>query len=266
MQPGEPYVSIGYHRSLDELSPEIDLPIFRRMVGGGPVYIDDGQFFFQIVVPVSMTPALRSEAVRTLLEPAVRAFNDVGIEASLDDRNEVVLGDRKICGHAAGQIEEAVVVVGNLITSFDHASAASVVSAPSKAAHREFLGQMKRYVLATPAHPEEFLTAAANAYASGLGLHPRPGHLDESELSHLVEIDRRFLSSDWLDGPERRTSEIWRAKVKSGVWVGSAALNGYRVTASFNQGELGSVLVEGAGGPFPGMDELLAEMAGSPPI
>jgi lipoate-protein ligase A len=266
MQPGDPYVSIGYHRSINELNPENELPVYRRMVGGGPVYVDDGQYFFQIVVPLAMAPARRDDAIRTLLEPAVEAFNDVGIAATLDARNEVVLGDRKICGHAAGQISGSVVVVGNLITRFDHGAAASIVRAPSEVAREEFLSQMKRYVLATPADPGLFLQAAGPRYGEKLGLGAEPGTLADEEQAQLNIFDTLFVDPEWVDASPARGNGMWRAKVKSGVWVGSAASNGHRVTASFHDGEIKKVRVEGPDETFEEMDQLLAALASNPPI
>lgn len=266
MQPGERYISIGYHRSVSEIHPSNTLPVFRRMVGGGPVYIDAGQHFFQIIVPLSMADAVRSEAVRSLLEPAVRAFKDVGVPASLDDANEVVVGDRKICGHAAGQIDQAVVVVGNLINTFDHAAAARIVNAPSRVAQDEFLAQMRRYVAPTSADPKRFFRALATRYGEGLGLAPVAGELSGYEESALTELDGRFADPEWVGGMRRENGSIWRAKVKSGVWVGSAAVNGHRVTATFHGSEAQAIRLEGAESPFEGMAELIQEMAANPPV
>lgn len=270
MEPSEPYVSIGYHRSTSELDPLVcgngGLPVYRRMVGGGPVYIDEGQHFFQIVVPLDMAPARRGDAVRALLEPAVRAFNDKGINAKLDEYDEVVLGDRKICGHAAGQIDSAVVVVGNLINSFDHEAAASIAATPTEGVREEFLAQMRRFVAATPTDAAGFNRAARARYAGALGLRAVDGALGDDELQDLAEFDSRFVDPDWVNGVDRPANGIWKVKVKSGVWVGSAASNGHRVTASFREGEIDSVHVEGPGEMFPGMSELLSEMASNPPV
>lgn len=266
MQPGEPYVSIGYHRSVQEINPGNNLPVFRRMVGGGPVYVDDGQHFFQVTVPVSGTPARRAEAVRMLLEPAVRAFNDVGIAATLDDANEVVVGESKICGHAAGQIEQAVVVVGNLIGAFDHDAAAAIVRAPSAVAREEFVTQMRRYVTPTPSDPSQFFAALSTRYGQALNLDPTPGELTGTELSRLDELDVRFVDPEWVDSLSRGTGPFWRVKVKSGVWVGSAALNGHRVTATFHGTDVQRVRLEGTDSEFEGLDELISEMAATPPV
>jgi len=58
----------------------------------------------------------------------VTAFRTVGVPASLDDELEICVGDRKICGHGAGQIDDAVVLCGNLIETFDHDRAARVLA------------------------------------------------------------------------------------------------------------------------------------------
>ena len=50
MRPSRPYVGLGYHRRLEEADieacREAGLPVFRRMVGGGVVYLDENQQFF----------------------------------------------------------------------------------------------------------------------------------------------------------------------------------------------------------------------------
>ena len=81
MRPTEPYVSLGYHSRFDSVDHEHcareGIPVYRRMVGGGPVYLDPDQLFFQITVPAEDTPAVRSAAVRWLLEPAVAAPKNI---------------------------------------------------------------------------------------------------------------------------------------------------------------------------------------------
>ena len=53
LQPGSPYVCLGYHQDAAQ-EIEVDfltehgIPIFRREVGGGAVYLDRGQLFYQL--------------------------------------------------------------------------------------------------------------------------------------------------------------------------------------------------------------------------
>ena len=222
MRPSSPYVGVGYHRRLEEADldacREAGLPVFRRMVGGGVVYLDEHQQFFQICLPVSAVPRSREAALRRLLEPAVAAFRAVGIPAELDADGEIVIGEAKICGHGAAQIDDAVVVVGNLIERFDHAAAARVLALPDDV-RTEVLRLMERYVLATPADPAAFRSAAIEAYAEALGLDPVPGGLSAYERKRLVELDEKFRSPDWLRGPLQPAARPAAVKIRSGVYV-----------------------------------------------
>lgn len=241
-RPAEPYVSIGYHRRLEEIDldacREAGLPVYRRMVGGGPVYLDDGQLFFQIVVPAAGLPLRRDEALRRLLGPAVEAFRAAGVPASLDGGLEIVVGDRKVCGHGAGQIGDAVVVVGNLIERFDHAAATRILRLPDPGLREQVLRLMRRFVAATPADTEAFKAAAVPAYAELLGLDPRPGALGPLEEARLAELDRRFADPEWLRGPARPPAEATQVKVRAGVWAFAAEHGRARVVAALVHGRI----------------------------
>ena len=55
VSPASPYVCIGYHQDVEQ---EVDLefcsrnniPVFRREVGGGAVFLDGQQLFFQLIL------------------------------------------------------------------------------------------------------------------------------------------------------------------------------------------------------------------------
>jgi len=223
LRPAEPYVCIGYHRRLDEVDlgecERRGLPVYRRMVGGGPVYLDDGQLFFQITVPASSVPPMRTTAMQRLLAPAVTAFRDCGVDAELDAAGEIVVGDRKVCGHGAGQLGDAVVVVGNLIERFDHDAATAVLHAPSPAARAEVLRLMRRYVAPTAVDAGAFRDAAVRAYGAALGLRPQVGALTRVERERLDELDGRFADPAWVQGPDRPAPKRWEVKIRAGVSV-----------------------------------------------
>jgi lipoate-protein ligase A len=232
MRPSRPYVGLGFHRRLDEADldacREAGLPVFRRMVGGGVVYLDEHQQFFQICLPAASVPRHREQALRRLLSPAVAAFRATGVPAELDDDLEIVVGEAKICGHGAAQIEDAVVVVGNLIEQFDHAAAARVLALP-EAARADVVRLMERFVMATPVDSAAFRSAAIAAYGDALGLEPVAGRLSDYERERLLHLDSLFRSPSWLRGPYRSGphsgpangdgSRAVTVKVRAGVFV-----------------------------------------------
>ena len=254
-RPSGPYVCLGYHRDVAELDEqycrEHGLPVYRRMVGGGPVYLDDRQLFFQICLPARKVSPARRDALRTLLTPAVAAFRAAGIAASLDDDGEICLGDRKICGHGAGQIEDAVVVCGNLIEAFDHERATRVLALPDPVPRAETLRLMRRYVTATPADPAPFRAALCAAYASALALRAVPGELTGTELTTATDLDQRFTAPQWLAGPGRPTRagrQVRQVKVRAGIWTLAAeARGGARLVASTVKGTLDRVVLTAPG-------------------
>jgi lipoate-protein ligase A len=250
-RPSGPYVCLGYLRDAAEVDHEYcraqGLPVYRRMVGGGPVYLDDRQLFFQIALPVGAVSPSRAAALRAMLEPAVAAFKAVGVDASLDDDGEICLGDRKICGHGAGQIEDAVVVCGNLIEAFDHERATQVLALPDPLQRTETLRLMRRYVTATPGDPDVFKVALTSAYSAALGRRAVPGEISAGEQEKAAELDLRFGGAKWLAGP-RRTGPSGTGrrlvKVRAGIWTLTAqAADGARLVASVVNGTLERVVL-----------------------
>ncbi len=254
-RPSGPYVCLDYLRDAAEVDGEFcrsrGLPVYRRMVGGGPVYLDDRQLFFQICVPASAVSPSRASALRWLLEPAVAAFRAAGIAARLDDDGEICMGDQKICGHGAGQIEDAVVVCGNLIEAFDHECATSVLALPDPVQRAETLRLMRRYVTATPASPAVFCASLADAYASALGLRAGPGVLSRAELASAADLDDRFSTAEWLAGPGRASRpgrQGRQVKIRAGIWTFAAQTgSGARVMASVVKGRLDRVALTAPG-------------------
>ena len=241
MRPSRPYVGLGYHRRLEEADldacREAGLPVFRRMVGGGVVYLDEHQQFFQICLPFASVPRSREQALRQLLSPAVAAFRAAGVPAELDDDLEIVVGEAKVCGHGAAQIEEAVVVVGNLIERFDHTAAARVLALPDEM-RAEVVRLMERFVVATPSDSAAFRAAAIAGYGRALRLEPVAGGLSAYERERLHEIDGRFRSPAWLRGPQRPDPHCSQVKVRAGVFVVCAEHERSRAVASVVGGRI----------------------------
>lgn len=246
-----PYVSLGFHRRFDEIDAghcaDRGLPVFRRMVGGGPVYLDDRQLCFQLSLPAPMVPASRAQALRWWLEPVVDAFRAAGLPASLDPELEVVVEDRKVCGHGAAQMGDAVVIVGNLIERFDHRSAASVLSAPDPADADEALRLMRRFVAWDHGGPTidtpKFIEAVTDGFGRVLGLDPRSGILSAEERRLVREFDRRFSDDGWTRGVPGPPPAIWKVKVRAGVWLYSVRHEDAVIAASVIKGRLARLRV-----------------------
>lgn len=222
VRPDEPYVCLGYHRDPAELDlihcERAGLPVYRRMIGGGPVYLDSGQVFFQLSLPAAAVRGSRAVALRHLLAPAVAALREVGVDAQLDASGEITVGHAKVCGHGAGQIESGVVVVGNLIQRFDHEAAARVLSvAPD--VRRLLFDLMSRHVRATAVDVAHWKDAMVRAYAAHLDAEPHPTEPTGTERRAAERFDDLLRRPDFVAGDPGPKGSVRTVKVRSGVWI-----------------------------------------------
>lgn len=243
-RPGEPYVSIGYHRRLEEIDRELcraeGLAVIRRQIGGGPVLIDADQLFFGVTLPVRAAPAGVDRLYDTLLGPAVAAFRCLGLDARLDGLNDIAVGERKISGTGAGQIGDAVVVVGNVIFGFDHERMARVLALPDGAMRAECLRLMRRHVSSladegrADVTPADAAAALRAAYAAALGGPLAEEPLSAAEEAAVARWERRLADPDWTRGPDRAAAAApgRRVKVRSDVFVVHGEQAGVRVLAT----------------------------------
>jgi len=138
LAPAEPYVCIGYHQDAEQ---EVDLdycreqgiPVFRREVGGGAVYLDGQQLFYQLVIHKDnpLAPRDKAEFYRQLLAPVVETYRGLGVEVHYKPVNDIVTGEgRKISGNGAADIGAYAILVGNLIIDFDYETMVRVLRVP----------------------------------------------------------------------------------------------------------------------------------------
>lgn len=135
--PDAPYVCVGVHqdvaREVDEsFCAERGLPIIRRMVGGGAVYLDGDQMFFHYIFPRALARERAALLYPRFIEPVLRTYRDLGIAAAYRPVNDIHVDGRKIGGTGAAHVDAAVVVVGSFMFDFDTATMARCLRVPSE--------------------------------------------------------------------------------------------------------------------------------------
>ncbi len=251
-RPDEPYVCIGYHRRLDELDlgtcRQLGLPVLRRQIGGGPVYLDSDQLFFQLSLPSDAAPAGVHRLYADLLEPAAAALLSLGVEAHLAGVNDIVAGGRKISGTGAGQIGDGVVVVGNVMFKFPHERMADVLRLPDEDMRRACLRLMRAHVGALPQLDESSVKLALrDAYARALGRVAASSTTQPHEDTAIFHWERQLSDLAWMVGPSMPATTGRQVKVRAGVWVYDAADDGVGVRATVEDGRVTSARVSATG-------------------
>ncbi len=139
VSPAAPYVCIGYHQ---DVAQEVDIdfcranniPVFRREVGGGAVFLDGNQLFFQLIVKRDnpIVPKRIDAFYKKFLQPVITVHQRIGIQAEYKPINDLVVETRKISGCGAAEIGDCIVFVGNLILDFDYETMSRVLKIPDE--------------------------------------------------------------------------------------------------------------------------------------
>ncbi len=232
--PDRPYVCLGYHQDA-RLELDLDhcqaagLPVFRREVGGGAVYLDPDQTFWQLVISPNNPAAPRRREVfyRQFLGPVAAAYRGLGVAAEYQPVNDLVVDGRKICGTGAGEVGPSWVFVGNLMRRFDQAAMARVCRCPDEAFRRRFAAAMAGHLTsleqelgaerAAAVSDADLRQALAREFAAVLG--PlTPARPDAELLAEVERQGRRMLSLEWLIFP-RKPRPGRTVKVRAGVFL-----------------------------------------------
>ena len=236
VSPDAPYVSIGRHQDADrevdlEYCHEIGLPVIRREVGGGAVYLDGDQLFTQWIFRADHLPATVEERFRLYASTLVATYRRLGIAADYRPINDIHVAGRKIGGTGAARMDQAEVVVGSLMFDFDIATMARVLKVPSEKlrdkVHQslaEYMTTMRRELGEAP--PRDVVVAAyVDSCATILDRPVEVGELRPDERTLASSLDERFASSEWLHeaGGLRRAGVRIHEDVRVGEGVHKAA-------------------------------------------
>lgn len=256
--PTRPYVCIGYHQDLDrEVDLDYcrgrDLPVTRREVGGGAVYLDDGQLFSQWVFRHASLPASLEERFSLYIRPLVETYRALGVPAYHRPVNDIHVEGKKIGGTGAAQIGEAEVLVGSLMFTFDKRAMARVLKLASEKMRDKVFESLEQYMttLGEQVQPTPDRKAVQSLYlcqvAAALGREIRPGEPTAAELGLAEQLDERFVSEAWL----HRTGGRHRAQVKihQDVQVAEGAFKApgglIRVTVRLREGRIDDLALSG---------------------
>lgn len=116
-----PSVIIGKHQNpAEEASTrclrENNIPLVRRISGGGAVYHDEGNLNYTFIMN---KPAGRPVNFSDYTKPVISFLNELGLDAYAGDKNEIRTGGLKISGNAGHVFKDRVLHHGTLLFSAD---------------------------------------------------------------------------------------------------------------------------------------------------
>ncbi|MEN8247150.1 MAG: lipoate--protein ligase [Thermodesulfobacteriota bacterium] len=234
LSPSTPYVCIGFHQDADqevdlEFCRTHDIPVFRREVGGGAVFLDGNQLFFQIILhrDNSIAPKRIDAFYKKFLQPVIEVHHRIGIAAEYKPVNDLIVANRKISGTGAAEIGDSIVFVGNLILDFDYKTMSRVLKIPDekfrdkvKKTIEENLSTIRRelgeenYRQWDEPTLNQILVEEFDKLLGPL----RPSNKDQEIATKMKELETSMINDAWLFQKGKRV-EGRIVKVRSGLEV-----------------------------------------------
>ncbi len=234
VSPAAPYVCVGFHQDVEQevdvrFCREHEIPIFRREVGGGAVYLDGNQLFYQLILRKDnpLVPLKKETFYRKFLEPVIRVYQKIGIPTEYKPINDLITGTRKISGTGAGEIGDCIVFVGNLILDFNYEMMARILKVPDEKFRdkihktmKDNLSTIRRELGEKEASfwDEPSLNALlVEEYEKMVGL-MEASEKDQTLQSKMDDLGTRMLSEAWLyqKGRQIQGRDV---KIRAGVNV-----------------------------------------------
>jgi len=228
--PKTPFVSIGYFQ---DVRKEVDigyckkakLPIFRREVGGGTVYLDRNQIFYHVIWNKDNPnfPKKIKDVYEYLSIPPIETYEEFGIPTKFREVNDIVTSkDRKIAGLGGADIAESMVFVGSIMRDFDYNKMVNSIKIPDEKFRdkiyktmEENVTNMKKEIGKAPPH-EEIKKVLIKKYENLLGK-LKPLKLNDELIRKMMELAK------WFNSPEffyRKTPRVPKGlKIKEGIEI-----------------------------------------------
>ncbi len=264
VSPASPYVCIGYHQDVNhevdvEFCKQNHIPIFRRKVGGGAVFLDGDQLFFHLILRENnpLIPRSKNVFYKKFLQPIINVHHRIGIPAEYKPVNDIIVNAKKISGTGVGEIGDCIVFVGNLILDFNYEMMSRVLNIPDE----KFRDKVRKTIednLTTIRRElddkgiakwdEVKLNALMKEEFGKLLGQLDPIEKDDELISRMDKLEMQMIDDAWLYQKEKSVSKK-TVKIRSGIEVkhrAHKALGGLiRADFEVREGKLCSVSMSG---------------------
>jgi len=225
VSPEKPLISIGYFQDASQelnlpYMQENCLPLFRREVGGGTVYLDENQIFYHIIYGSEnkKLPHTIKEAYQVLSEPAIRTHQKFGIPVSFREVNDLVTKEgRKIGGEGGANIGNSLVFVGSMMMDFDYRTMSQVAKIPDEKWRdkvfktiEDNVTTMKRELGEIP-NRYEVQNVLVDEFTKLLGPLEEV-NINQDFLTKIKQLESEMLQPDFLFGKQKSYVDSFRIK------------------------------------------------------
>jgi lipoate-protein ligase A len=206
-------VILGCFQSADEevdleYARANDIKVVKRITGGGAVYHDMGNLNYSIITKDVFGIGLDVQKLfSTMMDGAVCAFENIGIDAEAGRLNDVSVNGKKILGAAATIDSGALLFHAAVLVEVDLERLASVLKVPGIKLKDKGISTILERVAnvkdVSGRNVSDVRRALLDGYADSMEFEYEEGKLTDSETVLLNRLyDRKFSRPEWNMGRE----------------------------------------------------------------
>jgi lipoate---protein ligase len=201
-------ISIGFFQGLmNEVNLEAcqqqGIDVVRRLTGGGAVYHDsDGEVTYSILGPVEIFPPKILDSYRIICSDILYALQLMGIQASFEPINDLIVDGKKISGNAQTRRSGVLLQHGTILYKVDVEKMFSLLNVSKEKISDKLISSVKKRV------------TSIGAYSSA----PIQDLIDAMEKG--FSRDREIIFGDYTPAELNRARQLADEKYSTNSWVG----------------------------------------------
>ena len=204
-------ITIGYFQSLRravnlEKARERNIPIVRRITGGGSVYHDaNGEVTYSIVSTFERIPRDVAKSYEFITKGIVYAAEYLGVEAKFIPINDVIIGGKKFSGQAQIRRRNTILQHGTFMYASDLDILASVLRVPKIKLKDKKVPSIRERVttvseaLGRRVSREEAIEALKYGFSRALNAELYEAPLRPEEIELAKNLVWKYKSKEWLE-------------------------------------------------------------------
>ncbi len=227
--PNKSFVCVGLHQIIDnsvekEYIKSQKLPLVRRGCGGGSVFLDSNQVFYQIICRKEQFSSDLSSFYEFFLSPVVETYRFFNVPAEYSPINDIVAQEKKISGNGAVTYGNSRILVGNFIFNFPSNEMSKILKVPDEKFRDKIAKSLKErmgsfsYFLSKPPSKEEVIQKYIELFQEKIDVKLEKGKLLKIEKEKIAELRDLYEQNEWLDYVEHEKKSMIHQKIMGSTY------------------------------------------------